>query len=136
MSALEDMTPHQAWYGKKPGIKHLLSVWKYCLHAHSQKESRGKLDSKNRKCILVGCGSVRKSYTGSTIELQVKSCSAETSSFTSKKTLNLHQRWRLWKEERDSLIIHQESVSFEEAISSPERNKWKQAMDIGRQWSH
>ena len=31
-------------------------------YAHIPKDSRGKLDSKTRKCILVGYGSVRKGY--------------------------------------------------------------------------
>ena len=56
------MTPHQAWYGQKPGVKHL-RVFGSIAYAHIPKDSRKKLDSKTRKCILlVGYGSVRKGY--------------------------------------------------------------------------
>ena len=60
-STLEDMTPHQAWYGQKPGVKHL-RVFGSIAYAHIPKDSRKKLDSKTRKCILIGYGSVRKGY--------------------------------------------------------------------------
>jgi len=60
-SVLEDMTPHEAWYGQKPGAEHL-RVFGSITDAHIPKDSRKKLDSKTRKCILVGYGSVRKGY--------------------------------------------------------------------------
>ena len=60
-SALENMTPHQAWYGRKPGVEHL-RVFGSTAYVHISKDSRKKLDSKTRKCILVGYGSVRKGY--------------------------------------------------------------------------
>ena len=60
-SALENMTPHQAWYGWKPGVEHL-RVFGSTAYVHISRDSRKKLDSKTRKCILVGYGSVRKGY--------------------------------------------------------------------------
>ncbi len=60
-SAHEDMTPHQAWFGQKPGVEHL-RVFGSTAYVHIPKDSRKKLDSKTRKCILVGYGSVRKGY--------------------------------------------------------------------------
>ena len=60
-SALENMTPHQAWYGRKPGVEHL-RVFGSTAYVHISRDSRKKLDSKTRKCILVGYGSVRKGY--------------------------------------------------------------------------
>ena len=60
-STLEDMIPHQAWYSQKPGVKHL-RVFGNITFEHIPKDSRKKLDSKTRKCILVGYGSVRKGY--------------------------------------------------------------------------
>ena len=60
-SALENMTPHQAWYGRKPGVEQL-RVFGITAYVHISRDSRKKLDSKTRKCILVGYGSVRKGY--------------------------------------------------------------------------
>ena len=58
-SKLKDMTPHQAWYGQKPGVEHLRV---FGSTAYALNDSRKKLDSKTRKCILIGYGSVRKGY--------------------------------------------------------------------------
>ena len=60
-STLKDMTPHQAWYGDRPAVEHL-RVFGSTAYAHIPKDSRKKLDSKTRKCILVGYGSVKKGY--------------------------------------------------------------------------
>ena len=60
-SAVEGMTPHEAWYGRKPGVEHL-RVFGSTAYVHIPKDSRGKLDSKTSKCILVGYGSVQKGY--------------------------------------------------------------------------
>ena len=49
----------QAWYGRKPGVEHL-RVFGSTAYVHISRDSRKKLDSKTRKCILVGYGSVRK----------------------------------------------------------------------------
>ena len=60
-SAVEGMTPHEAWYGCKPGVEHL-RVFGSTAYVHIPKDSRGKLDSKTSKCILVGYGNVQKGY--------------------------------------------------------------------------
>ena len=44
-SALENMTPHQAWYGRKPGVEHL-RVFGSTAYVHISRDSRKKLDSK------------------------------------------------------------------------------------------
>ena len=60
-SAVEGMTPHEAWYGRKPRVEHL-RVFGCTAYVHIPKDERGKLDSKTRKCTLLGYGSVRKGY--------------------------------------------------------------------------
>ena len=54
-------TPHEAWHGHKPSVKHL-KVFGCTAYVHIPKDERGKLDSKTRKCILLGYGSVQKGY--------------------------------------------------------------------------
>ena len=60
-SAVDGMTPHQAWSGKTPGAEHL-RVFGCAAYAHVPKDERGKLDSKTRRCIMLGYGNVQKGY--------------------------------------------------------------------------
>ena len=55
------MTPYEAWFGKKPKVEHL-RVFGCDAYAHIPKDERGKLDSKARKCILLGYERDRKGY--------------------------------------------------------------------------
>ena len=60
-TAVKEMTPFEAWFGRKPKVGHL-RVFGCEAHAHIPKDERGKFDSKTRKCILVGYGELRKGY--------------------------------------------------------------------------
>ena len=60
-SAVDGMTPHQAWYGRKPGVEHL-RVFGGAAYTHVPKDERRKLDSKTRRCTMLGYGSVQKGY--------------------------------------------------------------------------
>ena len=60
-SEVVGITPHQAWYGQKPCMGHL-RAFGCTAFVHVPKDERGKLDSKTRKCILLGYGSVQKGY--------------------------------------------------------------------------
>ena len=60
-STVKGMTPLQAWFGQKPGVKHL-RVFGCAAYAHIPRDERGKLDSKSKKCSLLGYGNVRKCY--------------------------------------------------------------------------
>ena len=55
------MTPFQAWHGQKPGAKHL-RIFGCAAYTHIPRDERGKLDSKSRRCVLLGYGSVQKGY--------------------------------------------------------------------------
>ena len=60
-SAVEGMTPYEAWYGRKPHVEHL-RVFGCTAYVYVPKDERGKLDSKTKRCTLLGYGSVRKGY--------------------------------------------------------------------------
>ena len=60
-SAVDGRTPHQAWYDKIPGAEHL-RVFGCAAYAHVPNDERGKLDSKTRRCVMLGYGSVQKGY--------------------------------------------------------------------------
>ena len=60
-STVGGITPHQAWYGQKPRVDHL-RVFGCTAFVHVPKDEREKLDSKTRKCILLGYGGVQKGY--------------------------------------------------------------------------
>ncbi len=60
-STVEGMTPHQAWYDRKPGVDHL-RLFGCTAYTYLPKDERGKLDSKTKKCTLLGYGSMQKGY--------------------------------------------------------------------------
>ena len=60
-SAVKGATPYEGWHGDKPQVKHL-KVFGSTAYVHIPKDERGKLDSKTRKCVLLGYGSVQKGY--------------------------------------------------------------------------
>ena len=58
---LQDVTPYEAWHGRKPNVRHL-RVFGCDAYAHVPRDERTKFDSKARKCILLGYGQVTKGY--------------------------------------------------------------------------
>ena len=60
-TAVKGKAPFEAWTGEKPNIKHL-RVFGCEAYAHVPKDERKKLDSKARKCILLGYGTETKGY--------------------------------------------------------------------------
>jgi hypothetical protein len=60
-SALDDKTPHEVWYGKKPSLQHL-RVFGCDSYVHVPKENRSKLDKKVEKCIFIGYKDGVKGY--------------------------------------------------------------------------
>ena len=60
-TAVKGKTPFEAWNGEKPNVKHL-RIFGCEAYAHVPKDERKKLDSKSRKCILLGYGTVIKGY--------------------------------------------------------------------------
>ena len=54
-------TPYEALYGKKPNVNHL-RVLVCDVYTHIPKDERSKLDSKARKCVLLGYGETTKGY--------------------------------------------------------------------------
>jgi len=59
--AIGRMTPHEAWTKEKPQVEHLC-VFGCDTYAHVPKDERQKLDSKMRKCVLLGYGQETKGY--------------------------------------------------------------------------
>jgi hypothetical protein len=60
-SALDDKTPHEVWYGKKPSLQHL-RVFGCDAYVHVPKENRSKPDKKAEKCIFIGYKDGVKGY--------------------------------------------------------------------------
>ena len=58
---VEGITPFEAWSGSKPNV-HFLRVFGCSAYAHVPKVERRKLDSKSRKCVLLGYGTNQKGY--------------------------------------------------------------------------
>ncbi|KAL5494293.1 hypothetical protein EMCRGX_G015594 [Ephydatia muelleri] len=59
--AVAEMTPYEAWTGKKPQVDGL-RVFGCQAFVHIPKDERKKLDSKSRRCIFLGYGVTTKGY--------------------------------------------------------------------------
>ncbi|MCO5550300.1 hypothetical protein L7F22_003783 [Adiantum nelumboides] len=59
--ALQDMTPFQAYYGRKPTVSHF-RVFGCSAFVHIPKEKRQKLDFKSRKLLFLGYSAVSDAY--------------------------------------------------------------------------
>jgi hypothetical protein len=51
--ALDDKTPQEVWYGKKPSLTHI-KVFGCDAYVHVPKENKSKLYKKDEKCIFIG----------------------------------------------------------------------------------
>ena len=59
--AVAEMTPYEAWTGKRPQVDGL-RVFGCQAFVHIPKDERKKLDSKSRRCIFLGYGVTTKGY--------------------------------------------------------------------------
>ena len=59
--ALKDITPEEAWSGRKPNLKHL-RIFGSIAYVHTPKEKRKKLDAKSSSHIFVGYDEHSKAY--------------------------------------------------------------------------
>ena len=59
--SLPETTPFEVWSGEKPDVSHL-RVFGCNAYSHVPRDERGKLDSKTRKCWMLGYGSTTKGY--------------------------------------------------------------------------
>ncbi|GKV28744.1 hypothetical protein SLEP1_g37756 [Rubroshorea leprosula] len=59
--AVKDMTPEEAWSGRKPTVDHL-RIFGCVAYAHVPDQKRKKLDNKGEKCIFLGVGNQSKAY--------------------------------------------------------------------------
>ena len=60
-SALEGVTPQEAWSGIKPSVEHF-RIFGCIAHAHVPSAKRGKLDNRSIVCILLGVSKETKGY--------------------------------------------------------------------------
>lgn len=60
-SALEKMTPYEAWYGKRPNVNHF-KVFGCLAYVHVPNQNRQKLDAKSDSCIFIGYSEKSKAY--------------------------------------------------------------------------
>jgi hypothetical protein len=60
-SSLKRMTPHEAWFKRKPDISHL-RVWGCLAYVHVQKDKRRSLAPHMEKCVFVGYPSGYKGW--------------------------------------------------------------------------
>ena len=59
--AVQNMTPEEAWSGRKPGVDYF-KIFGCIAYAHIPNEKRKKLDDKSEKCIFLGVSETSKAF--------------------------------------------------------------------------
>ena len=59
--AVKNMTPEEAWSGRKPTVDHF-RIFGCVAYAHIPNQKRKKLDDKGEKCIFLGVSDQSKAY--------------------------------------------------------------------------
>ncbi|KAF7147957.1 hypothetical protein RHSIM_Rhsim03G0172600 [Rhododendron simsii] len=59
--AVQNMTPEEAWSGRKPAVDHF-RIFGCVAYAHIPDQKRKKLDDKGEKCIFLGVSDQSKAY--------------------------------------------------------------------------
>lgn len=60
-NSVKNITPYEAWSGRKPGVTHL-KVFGCIAYAHIAEQKRQKNDNKSEKCIFIGYCEETKGY--------------------------------------------------------------------------
>nr|CAN76821.1 hypothetical protein VITISV_017285 [Vitis vinifera] len=59
--SVQNMTPEEAWSGRKPVVNHF-KIFGCIAYAHVPNEKRKKLDDKGEKCVFLGVSKASKAY--------------------------------------------------------------------------
>jgi len=59
--ALRDVTPEEAWSGRKPAVDHF-KIFGSIAYAHVPEAKRKKLDDRGEKCVFLGVSEASKAY--------------------------------------------------------------------------
>ena len=59
--SVQNMTPEEAWSGRKPAVDHF-KIFGCIAYAHITYEKRNKLDDKGEKCVFLGVSEASKAY--------------------------------------------------------------------------
>ena len=60
-TALEEKTPYEMWYKKKPNLAHI-RIFGSTVFVHVPKDERAKFDPTGIKCVLVGYCETQKAF--------------------------------------------------------------------------
>ena len=107
---LDDRTPFEAWYGKKPTVSRL-RVFGCSAYVHVPRDERKKLDPKAKKCILLGYGTARKGY---------RLYNQDTSRIVHSQDVIFNEFSRFWKDEEEKHYIEIDNFTEESESSDPE----------------
>ncbi|CAL8993818.1 unnamed protein product, partial [Prunus brigantina] len=123
--ALENVTPFEAFSGRKPGIKHMRVFGSVCF-CHVPSQLRSKLEDAAVKCIFVGYGKCEKGYR--VYNLQTNKITTSRSVIFDENSLSTPVKLRDITE-----IYARCNMSIIEPENFAEASKdtaWKKAMEI------
>ena len=105
---LDDKTPFEAWYRKKPNVNHL-RVFGCLTYIHIPKDERKKLDPKAKRCIFLGYGTSRKGY---------RLYNRKTSSITHSRDIICNESSKGWESKEEKRLIEVENFTEPEVPES------------------
>ncbi|KAL0335094.1 UNVERIFIED_CONTAM: putative mitochondrial protein [Sesamum radiatum] len=117
--AVQNMTPIEAWSGKKPSAKHLRVFGSIC-YVHIPTEKRHKLEEKTEKGIFLGYSTQSKGYRIYNLKTKKLIISRDVE-FDEDAMWN----WDEEKVERQSVMIPKETLRNNNKKKEQTKQKWK-----------
>ncbi|KAL0352759.1 UNVERIFIED_CONTAM: putative mitochondrial protein [Sesamum angustifolium] len=117
--AVQNMTPIEAWSGKKPSAKHLRVFGSIC-YVHIPTEKRHKLEEKTEKGIFLGYSTQSKGYRIYNLKTKKLIISRDVE-FDEDAMWN----WDEEKVERQSVMIPKETPRNNNKKKEQTKQKWK-----------
>lgn len=114
-SSLENKTPYEAWYKKKPDLKHI-RLFGSRVMAHIPKERRLKWDKKAEEFILVGFSETVKGYRLYDPRKNIVTVKRDITVMEDKKKEDIHKN-------EDSLVWVQIIEEHPESLETPVMNE-------------
>lgn len=109
--AVQNMTPEEAWSGRRPAVDHF-RIFGCIAYAHTPDEKRKKLDDKSEKCIFLGVSDSSKAYKLFN-PLTKKIVTSRDVVFDEETTWD-------WNEQQSQQILHDEEEEKLPALVVPE----------------
>jgi len=108
--AVQDKTPEEAWSGMKPTVEYF-RVFGCLAHVHTPDQQRIKLDTKSKKCVLLGVSEESKAY---------RLLDPINNRIIISKDV-IFEEGKNWNWEKNEQENHQDNLDWGDAVSNTEK---------------